>query len=171
MLATGFFEWISGVEPIKVGVFFVVPIAASIVGVAWAIANAWKGVRRSEHQTRLTALMLERGLKSEEIERLLKAGTVFVNSDPICTRPGESDPEVRVVNALSAQSYDGDDIEKVLGAARLNGEIDESAVAIVKTLAENWADADDIVKVLRNRSVRPPILQGSTDSPTRPATA
>lgn len=171
MLATGFFEWVSNVPPVILGLFFVLPIAGAIVGGAFAIANAWKAIRRSEHQTRLTALMLERGLKTDEIERLLKAGTVFVESEPASTKPGESDPEVQIVNALSAQSYDGDDIEKVLVAARQNGDIDPSTVAIVKTLTENWTDADDIAKVLRNRSVRKPVSNGAAEASVRPATA
>lgn len=154
MLASGFFDWISGMDPVKIGIFFVTPICLSMVGVAWAFASAWKSIRRSEHQTRLSALMLERNLKPDEIERLLKAGATFIESDPICTKPGESDPEVRIVNVLSEQSYDGDDIKEVLAAAQMNGQIDESAVAMVKTLAENWAKAEDIAQVLRNRSVR-----------------
>jgi hypothetical protein len=140
-----------------------------LIALGWLFAAAWKSIRRSEHQTRLTALMLEKGLKSEEIERLLNAGAEFVASEPGCTKPGESDPEVRIVNAMSAQSYDGDDIQTVLAAARVNGVIDESAVAMVKTLSDNWAGAEDIAKVLRNRSIRP--AGDASPAAGRPATA
>jgi hypothetical protein len=167
MLAEGFFSWLSTWDDGVTRVALIVG-GATIVLAAWAIASAWKSIRCSEHQTRLTALMLERGMKSDEIERLLRAGPLLAMAmaDPKSGESGAHDPEVRIVNALAGQSYEGDDVEKVLSAARDSGPIDDATVGIVKAMAESWADADDIAKILRNRRPR-----GAATAGPIPATA
>lgn len=159
-------SWVSGPN----GYINTALIVSGIVLVlgSWAFASAWKAIRCSEHQTRLTALMVERGMKPDEIERLLRAGPILAMAIAEA-KPGDpaaSDPEVRIVNVLAGQSYDGDDVEKVLSAARDSGPIDEPTVGIVKAMAESWADADDIAKILRNRRAR-----GVSPASPMPATA
>src|SRR5262245_40180914 len=168
MLADGLFSWLTGSDTLGVARIAVIVSGIVIVLSTWAIASAWKSIRCSEHQTRLTALMVERGMKPDEIERLLRAGPILAAalSDAKSTDIAASDPEVRLVNALTGQSYDGDDVEKVLSAARDSGPIDEPTVGIVKAMAESWAEADDIAKVLRNRRPR-----GAPSASPVPATA
>ena len=151
MLAENFLSGESGVIKVALIMSAIVLVLSS-----WALASAWKSIRCSEHQTRLTALMVERGMKSDEIERLLRAGPLLALAiaDAKPGEPGAGDPEVRIVNAMAGQSYEGDDVEKVLSAARESGPIDEPTVGIVKAMAESWAEAEDIAKILRNRRPR-----------------
>lgn len=156
MLAEGLFSWLGGSGSMDVVRIAVIVGGVVLIVAAWAFASAWKSIRCSEHQTRLTALMLERGMKPDEIERLLRAGPILAMAIAANKQsgPAENDPEVRLVNALTEQSYDGDDVEKVLSAARESGPIDEPTVGIVQAMAESWAEAEDIAKVLRNRRPR-----------------
>jgi hypothetical protein len=155
MLAEGLFSWLTSWNDGVLKMAILIGGIAIVLSV-WAIASAWKSIRCSEHQTRLTALMLERGMKPDEIERLLRAGPILAMAiaENKSADLADNDPEVRIVNALAGQSYEGDDVEKVLSAARESGPIDEPTVGIVKAMAESWADADDIAKVLRNRRPR-----------------
>src|SRR5262245_54497725 len=138
MLAEGLFSFLTG--PDSSGIIRTALIVSGIVLVLgiWAVASAWKSIRCSEHQTRLTALMVERGMKPDEIERLLRAGPILAMAmaEAKSGDTAATDPEVRIVNALTGQSYEGDDIEKVLSAARDSGPMDESTVGIVKAMAE-----------------------------------
>jgi hypothetical protein len=165
MLADGLISWLTGLDNSVLRTALIVGGIAIVLS-SWAIASAWKSIRCSEHQTRLTALMLERGMKTDEIERLLRAGPILAMAGAESGESGSSDPEVRIVNALAGQSYEGDDVEKVLSAARDSGPIDESTFGIVKAMAESWAEADDIAKVLRNRRPR-----GNPPAAPIPATA
>lgn len=151
MLATSALDWFSSLNDSTVRLGLVVG-AGALVAIIVAIATAWAVIRKSEHRTRLTAMMLERGLKPEEIERILVSG--FGDAEKASERlldANTPDPEVKVVTHLSNCSYDGDDIQKILVAARAAGGIDQGAIDMIKVMANNWTDAEEIAKVLLNR--------------------
>ena len=152
MMATTVWEWLSKLDD-DVYQIAVIILAVALVGIAWAAAWAWRSVRRSEHRVRLTALLVERGYPRTEIELLLHAA-LGAHVDAGESAEAAADPEVQLVKALGEQSYDGNDTEKVLSAARIDGRIDPSTLAIVKTMAENWVGADEIVRVLESRQAR-----------------
>jgi len=105
----------------------------------------------AENEARLKALMIQRGMSAAEIEQVLASGAVpktnFVEVDE------HQDAEARIVRVLSDNGYNGDAVQSILKAARVNGRIDPAAAQLVTTLAENWAKAGDIERVLRSRPV------------------
>jgi hypothetical protein len=124
---------------------------AAIVFCVWIIATAWKRVRQSEHRVRLTALLIERGIDPTQAETLLRAAMTLNLDD---ASAAQATPEARLVTHLTDNCYGGADVERVLSAARRGGEIDPGAVAIVKTMSENWVEAAEIARVLESRSSR-----------------
>lgn len=134
----------------------VIAVVGSIVaGVAWAT------VRTSEHRARLAALLLDRGFKPNEIELVLRAvqrkpdGDTSLTDEPVT--PDEA--EVRMVKALTGQSYEAVDVQKVLSAARESGPMDAATVKLVESLAAGWYEADDMAKLLRDRKERTPNIK------------
>lgn len=153
MLAQSVLEWVQGLNN-DVLIIAASITASTLILIAWAIAWAWRSVRIAEQRTALTALLLQRGLSADEIERILRAGLLApVNMKPEMTE--SSDPEVQLVQRLSALSYDGDDIQRILAAAQANPPIDDGAVRMVEAMAAQWTDADEIANVLKHRKPRP----------------
>lgn len=144
MLAHGWHEALQGLHE-GVAIMLVISLAATLTLCVWAICYAWSSVRQTERRTRLAAMMVERGCKPELIERVVRAtfGKVAPAEDP--------DPEVAIAKNLSDNSYESPDVQKILAAAREAKALDSAAVRLVRTMAENWADSDDIARVLRNR--------------------
>lgn len=122
-----------------------------------AAAWAWSAMKTSEHRARLAALLLDRGFKPHEIEQVLRA----VQHKPDAESEAADGPltsaeaEVRLMNVLTDQSYEAEDVQKVLAAARDAGPIDRSTIKLVESLAEEWYEADDMAKLLRDRKQRP----------------
>jgi hypothetical protein len=150
MLAESWLDVVKGLDE-DVVVPAVMFICLGLAGIVWAIALAWRAVKQSEQRAQLTAMMLERGLKPDEIERILLAAAAKPGA---AADPPDPDPEVAIVKHLTDNDYDGDDVQKVLGAVRQFHPIDDATVRLVKTMAENWAEADDIASVIRNRRPR-----------------
>lgn len=119
---------------------------AVLVAVCWILAVCWRSVRRSEYRAQLTAMMLQRGMSAEDIARVLQAG-VPEQSD---NASANADPEVALVKELSEQGYRGDDVERILSAARQHG-LDGTTTDIIRTLAKNWVSAGEIERVVRAR--------------------
>lgn len=166
MLLADFMKWLSGLDGgvIKLAVII---LGMSMVVATWIAVAAWERVRHSEQRTRLMHAMLQRGMSSEQIARVLFAGQIAAeannneadSTDGECEYENESTArEVRLVKALTAWSYDPDDVQRILSAARIDGEIDAATFDIAKTLAESWAETDSIVKVLESRRARGPRL-------------
>lgn len=143
----------------SVQVFAVAAAGAVLCVIAGLLIQAWRRVKQSEQRTHLIGQLLARGLTADEITRVLTAADLAERrscEDESGAR-STNDPEVRIVKALTDQSYSGDDVNKVLAAARVNGRIDPAVVEIVKSLAESWADANNIVAVLlERRNATPP---------------
>lgn len=137
----------------SVQVFAVAAAGAVVCIIAGLLIQAWRRVKQSEQRTQLIGQLLARGLSADEITRVLSAADLAERracEQEAASRPA-SDPEVRIVKALTDQSYSGDDINRVLAAARVGGRIDPAVVEIVKSLAESWTDASNIVTVLEER--------------------
>jgi hypothetical protein len=151
-----FFGWLSSLDEGVVKLAIILFCGALGLG-AWAFSSAWRKIRQSEHRTRLTAMMLDRGMSAEQIEKVIQAG--FIGHDPDADESPSSaaasaDPEVRLVKHLSDSQYEGADVQKIVAAARRDGKIDEATVQIVETLASNWEDTDAIVALLESRRER-----------------
>ncbi len=125
--------------------------AASVVLLTLIMARAWRGVRRSENRTALIAMMLQRGMSAENIERVLNAGGLGVGGGE--SEGEEYDPEVRIITVLKENEYKGDDVERVLETVRHRGRIDAATAKIVETLVEQEAGVDEIVGVLEARQI------------------
>lgn len=150
MLASGFFDWFSGTDKV-VQIAFVGLAASTVALVAWAFAWAWVRVRRAENRSRLTSEMLQRGMPPGEIARVLLAYELTSPEAVAADEDAAESAEVRMIKAMSAESYDGGDIQRVLAAARAAGGPDEQIVGVVREMAKAWADADDIVLALESR--------------------
>lgn len=98
----------------------------------------------AETEARLKALMVQRGMSAEEIERILSTGPARQEFEA----EENLDPEGRIVSVLASNGYDGDDIERVLRAARRDGKVPLAAARTVETLANNWTEGKDIERVL-----------------------
>jgi SOS response regulatory protein OraA/RecX len=147
--APGWFQWIASLDDTSVFVSLAI-VATMLVIIVGLIASAWRQVRQSEHVSHLTAMMLQRGMSAEEIERVLRSGA-FKPAAAEAAQTGPQNQEVQLVKVLSDNSYDGEAVEKILQAARSDGRIDETTSRIVQIMAENWTDTDDIVRVLSAR--------------------
>ncbi|HVJ79805.1 MAG TPA: hypothetical protein VNC50_01950 [Planctomycetia bacterium] len=120
----------------------------------------WRKARVAGYLASLKSQMIGRGMSAEEIERVLAAGAA-----PPAPRPdadalvGDGSAEAQAIASLGAQSYGSDDIAKVCAAlARHDGLPDAEArklkdAALVKSMAAQWMDADDMVKLLSARSI------------------
>lgn len=141
-----FFEWISKADE-GIVIVMIVVTAGAIVGIVAVLAAAWRWARDVDYRARLTAMMLQRGMNPDEIERILRAG-----GPP--AKPSDAafdEPETRLVKELADHYYDGDDINTVLEAAREHGPIDDSDVRFVRPMAESWVSATEIARALRSR--------------------
>jgi hypothetical protein len=136
-----------------------VAVAAALVFAFWIVVDGRRKTRIAElkaeaadNEARLKALMLQRGMNADEIERILSAGdaTAELRSEPIGDEHARN-PEARIVQVLADNGYGGEDIERVLRTARVDGAIPATAVRTVETLAGNWAKAGDIERVLRTQ--------------------
>lgn len=127
----------------------------AIVFIVGIIARTIQKSAQSDHRTRLAALLVQRGLPTTEIERILRAAAA--KGDEAIVEASD-EPEVQLVKILTDNSYDGDDVKIVLDAARENGAIDASTVAMVKTMSENWIEAKEIAEIIRKRRTRDPKL-------------
>jgi hypothetical protein len=147
MLASGFFAWLSGAEH-RVQIIFVALAASALVLGAWAFAWAWVRVRRAENRSRLTSEMLQRGMNPAEIARVLLAYEL-TSPESIKAEAEEAESaDVRLIKALSSESYDGEDIQRILAAARGDGALTDERVGVVREMAKAWAEADDIIRAL-----------------------
>ena len=149
MLAHGFFEWFSGTDG-GLQVVFIALAASTVVIIAWAIAWAWVRVRRADIRSRLTTDMLQRGMNPAEIGRVLLAYELTTPEAIASEEDASATPDVRMIKAMSAQDYEGEDIQRVLTAARTLGGINEQQVGIVREMANAWAGTDDIIHALES---------------------
>ncbi|MFO0839029.1 MAG: hypothetical protein U1D55_10935 [Phycisphaerae bacterium] len=168
MLALGnFFDWLSGLERWSL-VLLTLSTAAVITLIGLGLAHAWRKVRESQHRADVTAIMLQRGMSSMEIARVLLA-----MQDQHDDEETPDDPEAAIAKLLLDSYYSGDDVTRVLAAARETGPIDTATITLVGQLTENWASTDSIVGVLRGRqkpgTPRSAISGASAAAPGAPA--
>lgn len=147
-----FIGWLSKLNN-GILVMGILAIAGTVISVGIAWACAWLAARKSEHRTRLAAMMVDRRIPHDDIQRILDATSGPLDEASASPRSAK-DSEVWLVKRLTDASYSGADADRILAAARHEGEIDPSTAAIISTLAENWADTDDIVKLLEGRRRR-----------------
>jgi hypothetical protein len=155
MILAAFWEWLTSLDR-GVVVLGLLVAAGTILAVTGIIAAAWRHVRQSADRARLVREMLERGMSAEQIARVLLAaqlagGEEEEGEDEEALVGAESSLEVRLVKVLSNNHYDADDVNRILSAARVNGQIDETTFCIVRPLAEGWAEAEHIVEILETR--------------------
>lgn len=101
-----------------------------------------------ENQDRLKALMIQRGMSAEEIERVLAQDTVGDFADRV-------DAESKMIRTLTTNGYSAGDIARISTAARNdNGYVDEPTAALVEGLAWNWTGAAKIVRAVNERHGR-----------------
>lgn len=133
----------------------------------WGVALARKrrDLKWQERRARLLETLLERGLPADDAVRVLGATLGNVDADvgkltkAIAARATgldldailgaqSNDPTAQVVKVLAENSYDTDDIDAILSAARSVRPIDARIVSIVTSLAENGAEGEGIAKIL-----------------------
>lgn len=129
--------------------------ACVLVAITALIAHALQRAAQSDHRTRLAALLVQRGLPTAEIERILRAAQ---SKGDDAEAVASDDPEVQLVKILTGNHYDGDDVQLILEAARANGPIDAPTIAIAKAMSESWIEAKEIAEVIRKRHTRDPKL-------------
>ena len=129
----------------------VIALGAAVITATCVLIHAWKRVKQSEQRTLLTSQMLARGMSADEITKVLISASLAAGAE---VAPAAADPEVRIVRILTDQSYDRDAINRILAAARIDASIDAPTIEIVRTLAESWTSASNIVNVLNERRNR-----------------
>jgi len=152
-----FFEWFRGLGDLT-QFFLVIGAAAAIISVAAIAFESWRRVRVSELRAGLTRRMLDCGMSADEILRVLASTKI---DSPNERTAGASDPEVLIVEVLTGNHYEAGDVRRILSAARIDGRVDDSTYGVVKSLAESWAEADNIVDVLEARRQAKPTPRGS----------
>lgn len=143
----GLLEWYGG---LKEGIQFMLLLAAAGTTITIAIIGfeAWRRVRTAELRAGLTRRMLDNGMTADEIVRVLATSKI---SEPTGRHPAANDPEVLIVEVLTGNHYEAQDVQRILTAARASGRVDDSTYGVVKSLAESWAETDNIVSVLEGR--------------------
>lgn len=151
------------------------------------VLNNWRRSREAqynaqqlENEAKLKALMIQRGMPLDEIERVLATGGAARKSRGDDTRLEElmieqgmeaseiqrvlrarrgagssRNNEPSLVEMLVENDYKAEQIEKILKAARVKDEVDDDALHLVRVMAENWMSAEDIERVLRARRAGP----------------
>lgn len=145
----------------------------ALIAVSATVAHYWQKARTSELRRRMVAQMVERGMSGDEITRVLLAADISAEdaaesaaaSKAASPKSPEPAPEVTLVKVLSDNSYDGDDIQRILAAAQIRGQVDAVAVGMVRELAGNWVDADNIVAVLESHRARAEKADQPSDAP------
>src|SRR5262245_54444608 len=112
MLATGLFDWLGKLD---VDVITIVCITGAAVVIFGFVAQAWRRVREYENRAALVGMMIQRGMSVADIERVMQA----------CVDPEDEEeevkPDVRIITLMKENEYEGNDIERVLDAARIGG--------------------------------------------------
>lgn len=144
MLATSVLEFLGG---LSTGKLFI--LGAALFASVATVAYYWYRAQASGHRARTTAQMLQRGFTAEQIESVLRA-QAEADADESDDGPVPADPEVRLVKFLSDNSYDGNDVDRIMRAVRARGAIDLKTVEMVEALAKNWTEADDIERILQS---------------------
>jgi tellurite resistance protein len=144
MLASSWLHWL---DSLGEGFWIVAAVCftGAVIGVTAVVAHAWRRVRQSENRAALIGLMLQRGMSSSEIERILQTGAEVDEEET------GTNPEVRIIELMKEGEYSGDDIERALAAARADGRIASGAVRIIETLMEQEAEIDEIENILEAR--------------------
>jgi len=148
MLATSWFDWLGRVDQ-AVWLTAVPCFSVAAVVVTAFIVHGWRRVRQSESRTALVGMMLQRGMSAADIERVMQACSDSAGEDY------EDEPDVRIVALMKENEYEGDDIERILDVARVNGRIDVAAVRVVETLVEQGAKVGEIEGILEARRTHP----------------
>ncbi len=145
---------IDGLQKLGDGVLIVAVVCFGmmVVGVTTAIARAWRRVRETESRTALVGMMLQRGMSAADIERIMS--TCLDREGEDGAEVENQKPDVRIIALMKENEYEGDDIERILDAARTNGVIDADTVKVIETLVEQGAEAEEIEGILDAR--RPP---------------
>jgi hypothetical protein len=147
MLATNILDWYASLDG-DIQITLTACATMTIMLSVGIIAFAWYRLRNKRLRADLVQQMLQRGMSSDEIVKVLFAAQVAEEA----AKEGTTDePEAMVVKHLTNNFYDGDDIERIIKAARGDGTIDETEIKIIKTMASNWKTAAEIVKVLEAR--------------------
>ncbi len=153
----------------------------AVVEMVRVVAKNWRRIAEAryqaavlENEAKLKALMLQRGMPPEEIARVLASGSGSMKADDAGSGQlekmllehgieadeikralhgsGESGShETEIVEKLVEAGYEADDIAGILTAARINSQIEADAVRLVKVMADNEMDSDDMERVLRAR--------------------
>ncbi len=148
MLALGAWDWLGGLNESNLKLI-VLLLAGVVAFCVWVVTHAWRRVRTARHRAEVAALALQRGMSAQDVTRIVLALQLEEDDDdtPI------SD-EAALIKPLTDACYNGDDVRRILAAARDSGEIDAAAIELVKALASNWSETDVIVEALRGRKRR-----------------
>lgn len=151
MLIAGVSEWLTSLDKSTLRLVVLAALGAVVI-VAWSGLTAWRRVRESAHRAAVTSELVRRGMSADEIVRVLLAAQLSAEAEGAGS--AEDDPEILLVKHLTDNHYEGQDVQRILDAAREEGAIDDSLVALVKTLASSWADTESIIGVIRGREPR-----------------
>lgn len=124
--------------------------AGTLILACWFFAAAWHKIRQSQHRAQLTAMMVQRGMPVDEIERVLRASSVSAAEavDVPADDPG-------IIKMLTDNNYEGSDVQRILSALHASGGATPENARIIKALSDNWADTGDIERILLARRDRP----------------
>jgi hypothetical protein len=142
--------WLESLQRFNEGVLIVasVALAATMIAMTAIVARAWRRVRQTDARSGLAALMLQRGMPASDIERILMA----------CSQSVEKavDAETHIIELMKENDYSGDDVERVLDAARKNGTIEAATLKLIESLVEQGVEGREIENLLDARAPRAP---------------
>lgn len=164
MLALGMFDWVPQLTGGDLR-FALLLTTGTLVVIVWISAAAWRRVKQTDQRTRLAALLVQRGLPTAEVERILKLAIGDGASDDSDEAVDPAlDPETQLVQILAGNSYDGSDISTIVTAARSAGPITPAIVARVKAMSAQWQEASEIATYLMSHQPGGPALRVKADS-------
>ncbi|MCG3126647.1 MAG: hypothetical protein CHACPFDD_01498 [Phycisphaerae bacterium] len=153
MFVIGVVEWLAQLDKSTLRLVILAALGALVV-IVWVVAVAWRRVRESASRASVTAELIRRGMSADEIVRVLLAAQLAEEAEG--GSGAADDPEVLLVKHLTDNHYEGEDVQRILDAAREEGGIDDRLVALVKTMASSWVDTESIIGVIRGRGAGKP---------------
>lgn len=140
----------------------VIAIVAIVGGIGWGIIHSVNASMRktraaelrataAENEARLKAMMLQRGMSADEIERVLNAQSeelARIRRYDEDDMTGAKTAEERITATLASNGYEGADIERILRAAKSRGPIKPELVGMIRSLAGSWTSGKDIERIV-----------------------
>src|SRR5262245_8857968 len=141
-------EWITRLVQDQLIILALVIGSCSVVAVG-IVACQWRRVRLAQLEANLKMQMLNKGMSSLDIERILKVNpsTNQSNEEEQAEFTGDFFADkAKLVEILVNHEYSADDIERLL--QNLHGTLRPEKAGVIKMLVENETKMEEIEKVV-----------------------